>query len=35
MSFSYKNNNIKYFRTPSYEMNKGEKYNSELVLKKI
>ena len=34
-SFCYKNTNIKYFGTPSYKMHKGEKYNSELVLKKI
>ena len=34
-SFCYKNTNIKYFGTLSYTMHKGEKYNHELVLKKI
>ncbi len=34
-SFWYKNTNIKYFGTLSYTMHKGDKYNPELVLKKI
>ena len=33
--FCYKNTNIKYFGTLSYTMHKGDKYNPELVLKKI
>ena len=34
-SFCYKNTDVKYFGTPSYTMHKREKYNPELVLKKI